>query len=148
MPEMTVRSRQDFDDRYPAQVPIQVRWGDMDAFGHVNNVHYFRYFESARIVFLESLGLSSQMTSSGIGPILASTKCRYLLPVTYPDELIAGTTISKIEKDRFTMDYALFSTRASRLAAIGNGVVVSYDYETGKKADLPADWLEALDKRS
>jgi acyl-CoA thioester hydrolase len=59
---------------FPVQVEIPVAWGDMDAFGHVNNVVYFRYFESARIACFEAVDYMASAAHSGLGPILAATE--------------------------------------------------------------------------
>ena len=65
---------------FPVQVRIPVAWGDMDAFNHVNNVVYFKWFESARIAYFEHTESMGVMRAEGIGPILASTSCRYRAP--------------------------------------------------------------------
>ena len=75
---------------FPVVTKIPVIWGDMDSFKHVNNVIYFRYFESARIQYFETLGWLKIIEKMGIGPILGSTSCRYRIPLTYPDSVFVG----------------------------------------------------------
>lgn len=116
---------------------IPVAWGEMDAMGHVNNVVYFRYFESVRIDYFDKLDLLVFQQETGVGPILASTECRYKLPLHYPDTVIAGTKILSLEEDRFVMGYEVFSTRQKRIAADGEGVIVTYDYRNNKKVNIP-----------
>ena len=60
-------------DDYPVVIELPVVWGEMDAFSHVNNIIYFRYFESARLAYVEQTGLLEYMDKTGIGPILAHT---------------------------------------------------------------------------
>jgi len=74
---------------------------------------------------------------SGIGPILSSTQCRYKIPLTYPDKITVGAKIDTIEKDRFIMKYAVFSHQHNKLAALGEGVLVTFDYQNNKKALIP-----------
>ena len=95
-------------------VEIPVAWGEMDAFQHVNNVVYFRYFESARIAYSVKIGLHAYREQTGIGPILGSTSCKYKLPLTYPDTVSVGARTTAIEDDRFTMQYAIVSHRTER----------------------------------
>jgi acyl-CoA thioester hydrolase len=123
---------------YPVAIEIPVAWGEMDAFQHVNNVAYFRYFESVRIAYFERADALADMARSGQGPILAETSCRYRLPLTYPDRLTAGARVSAVGEDRFTMEYAVASAKAGRIAAEGEAVVVWYDYRSRTKAPLPA----------
>ncbi len=126
-------------DGYPIVLEIPVAWGEMDSFQHVNNIVYFRYFESARILYSEKLGLHALRAETGIGPILASTSCKYKLPLTYPDTVSVGTKITAIEEDRFSMKYVVVSHKHQKVAAEGEGVVVMYNYREGKKTALPEE---------
>ena len=122
---------------FPVVMEIPVAWGDMDAFQHVNNTIYFRYFESVRIAYFEQIGFSELMQDTGIGPILASTQCNFRAPLTYPDTISVGASISKLQEDRVTMIYRVVSHKLQRIAAEGEGVIVSYNYDKNKKAPLP-----------
>ena len=122
---------------YPVVIEIPIAWGDMDAFQHVNNVVYFKHFESARISYFEKIKFIEVMNRTGIGPILASTQCRYKIPLTYPDKITVGAKVDTIEKDRFIMKYAVFSHKHNKLAALGEGVLVTFDYQNNKKALIP-----------
>jgi acyl-CoA thioester hydrolase len=75
---------------FPVRVTWPVAWGEMDAMGHLNNIYYFRFFETIRIRYLEEAGLTPLMAETGIGPILAETRCRFMRPVQYPDEVTVG----------------------------------------------------------
>ena len=122
---------------YPVVIEIPVAWGEMDAFQHLNNTVYFRYFESARIAYFERLNFFELMTKKSIGPILASTSCKYRIPLTYPDTVLSGAKVTKIEKDRFTMNYIVVSTKFERIAAEGEGLIMVYNYRESKKIVIP-----------
>jgi len=122
---------------YYVTTQIPVAWAEMDAFGHVNNVVYFRYFEIARIVYLERLNGLAYMEETGIGPILASTQCRFRVPLTYPDTVSVGARVHSLEADRFTMDYCVVSHRLEKVAAEGSGVIVMFDYRENAKTGIP-----------
>lgn len=128
---------------FPVIITIPVAWGEMDAFQHVNNVIYFKYFESVRIAYFEKMEMMRFMEETGIGPILASTQCRYKVPLAYPDNVSVGTRVSSVEEDRFIMDYIVVSQKHKTVAAEGEGLIVSYDYRKGAKVLLP----EALKQR-
>ena len=123
----------------PVSLSIPVQWGEMDAFEHVNNIVYFRYFESARIAYFTKMGIFGD-PSQHIGPILASTTCKFIYPLSYPDTIDATARVCEVGSDRFTMEYMVFSTQHQRLAAKGKGVIVSYDYREKRKAELPEFW--------
>lgn len=122
---------------YPVTVEIPVQWGEMDAYDHVNNVAFFRYFESARVEYLERCGFTDSYREDRIGAILHSTSCRFRRALVYPDRVVVGARVTEMETDRFTMQYCAFSRDQETVAADGTGVVVSFDYEAGEKAPLP-----------
>ena len=122
---------------YPRVIELPLEWGDMDAMRHVNNTVYFRWFESARIAYFLDVGLLQSMESTGVGPILASTDCRFRMPLEYPDTVSVGTRVPKIGDDRFQMEYVVVGHRAGQVAAQGSGLIVTYDYRAGRKAPIP-----------
>jgi acyl-CoA thioester hydrolase len=131
-------------DGYPVVIEVPVAWGEMDFFQHVNNIMYFRYFESARIAYFYKLDLIDMMTRTGIGPILASTSCRFKIPLTYPDKVHVGAKVISIEKDRFMMGYSVFSTIHQRVAAEGDGLIVTINYRDGKKLPVPKELKQRI----
>ncbi len=124
---------------FPVCFEYEVVWGDMDAFLHVNNVVYFRYFESARMRFFEMTGIDAYRTSVGIGPILGATSCKYIRPVTYPDRLWSAARYQEgsLEEDRFVMDNIVYSEEYEQPVAVGSAEVVFYDYKNLCKASIP-----------
>ena len=122
---------------FPVLIELPVAWGEMDAMGHVNNVVYFRYFESARLAYFEHVGFLAEMKRSGIGPILRSTRCDFRQALTYPDRVWVGASAGELGEDRFVMRYRIVSESSTRVAAEGDGLVVAYDYRALKKAPLP-----------
>jgi acyl-CoA thioester hydrolase len=122
---------------YPVVVEFPVAWGEMDARNHVNNTVYFRYFESARIAYFEKMDLIGYMTETGIGPILATTSCKFKIPLSYPDKVLIGAKVVRIEEDRFSMNYLIVSTKHQKVAAEGDGVIVTFNYREGKTVTIP-----------
>jgi acyl-CoA thioester hydrolase len=122
---------------YPVVIETPVAWGEMDALRHVNNIVYFRYFESVRIAYFDEVGFWGHMEETGVGPILASTQCRFRLPLEYPDTVSVGARVTSVEQDRFLMEYLVVSHRHGRVAAEGSGVIVVYDYREKRKVPLP-----------
>jgi acyl-CoA thioester hydrolase len=129
---------------FPLVIDIVVAWGDMDAMQHVNNTKYFLYFESARIAYYEKLNVWQMMKSTGIGPILASTECKFKIPLTYPDTVSVGARVQNIEEDRFLMEYCLVSHRFGKIAAQGSGLTVTFNYAEQKKVPVPKELRESI----
>jgi acyl-CoA thioester hydrolase len=122
---------------YPVVIEFPVAWGEMDAMGHVNNIVYFRYFESARIAYFEKMDLISYMTETGIGPILGEISCRFKIPLSYPDKVHIGAKVVSIQEDRFIINHLVVSAKHQRVAAEGDGVIVAFNYREGKKVTVP-----------
>lgn len=118
-------------------VQLPLAWGHMDSLSHVNNTQYFRWFEDVRMTYFEASGLFGHMTTHGVGPILARTQCRFIVPLTYPDTVHVGTRIIDVGEDRFTMLYTVVSETRDVIAAEGEGRIVIFDYNLGHKAPIP-----------
>ncbi|WP_372728151.1 acyl-CoA thioesterase [Nocardioides sp.] len=129
---------------FPVTVEVPVAWGDMDAMGHVNNVVYFRYFETARIECFAELGLGSISESDGVGPILHSASCRFRIPLTHPDTVTVGARIGDVGEDRFVMHYRAVSHRHGAVAADGESLIVTFSYANATKAPVPEQLREHL----
>jgi acyl-CoA thioester hydrolase len=124
---------------YPVVIELPVVWGEMDAYRHVNNVVYFRYFESVRVEYCRHLNWFEYERETGIGPILASIQARFRRPLTYPDRISVGARVIAIDKDRFTVDHIVVSHQQNAVTTEGHGVVVSYNHIEGKKVLLPEE---------
>jgi len=131
-------------DNCNIKIHLPVTWGEMDAFQHVNNVVYFKYFESARIAYFEETGINEYMQIHGIGPILGSTQCRFKAPLTYPDNITVATKITELSADRFTMKYVVKSDKSGRIAAEGEGTIVFFDYNTNQKHHIPIEIVKTI----
>jgi acyl-CoA thioester hydrolase len=131
-------------DGFSVVIEVPVAWGDMDAFAHVNNAVYFRWFESARIAYLDRIGFRGGDEHGGAGPILASTHCRFRRPLAYPDRVRVGARTVALDDDRFTMVYRIVSVTNGAIAADGGGVVVAFDYIKGFKTVLPSAVSHAI----
>lgn len=106
----------------------KVVWGEMDALGHLNNVVYYRYAETARIHYLENLGMFDEQSFL----VLAQASCKYILPVVYPDTLQIGVRTKKLGKTSIVFDYLFYSQNQQQTVATGEGVVVNLDHKTNK----------------
>lgn len=131
---------------FPVVVEIPIAWGDMDYFRHVNNIVFFRYFESARIEYLERIGFRELTEERSVGPILAATDCRFRRPLTWPDTVAVGARVTDVGEDRFSMEYRLVSRKSGEVAATGGGTLVSFDYAAQRKVPLPDEVRRAIEE--
>ncbi len=129
---------------FPIVIHQPVIWNDMDAYQHVNNTVYFRYFEDARMAFFEKTRVSEFKELHGIGPILASTRCDFRAPLTYPDNLHIGARVVEIAEKKFVMLYRVVSEKLNAVAAEGEGLIVYYDYQHARSCKIPDEILAAM----
>ncbi len=133
-----------FNKNYPISIEINVQWGDMDAFNHVNNVMYFRYFESARLAYFELIGVMDKSNKNTVAPILAETSCRYRLPLNYPDSLLVGARVIENHTHGFLMEYAIYSQAHQAVSSIGTGRIVMLNYNTHEKVQVSNEVLKKI----
>ncbi|WP_319783161.1 acyl-CoA thioesterase [Oceanisphaera sp. IT1-181] len=124
---------------FPVSLKIPVAWGDMDALQHVNNVVYFRYFETIRIEYFQRIGLMKLLASEQVMPVVAETSARYRRPVIFPDTLLVEAKVSEVGECGFSMSYQVTSLQQGEVTTQGSARVVMLDKNTGKKKVLTAE---------
>ncbi len=124
---------------FPVVIQLPVQWGDMDSYRHVNNVIYFRYFESSRLEYFRSLGWFEYERETGIGPILATTQARFRRPLTYPDTISVGARVVDVGEDRFTLEHRIVSHAQKAVVTEGQGSVVTYEHGAKRKVRVPEE---------
>lgn len=135
--------RQQFTDCLTiTTLPLQ--WGDQDALGHVNNVVYFRWFESARIDLLHAFPSSVRLSSDGIGPILASIRCDYRLQLHFPDTVHIGSRVARVGRTSLDVEHRVYSEKLQQDVAEGHSVLVVFDYQQQRPVRIPDDLRRRL----
>ena len=136
--------KRDLLQDYVVITELPVLWGQMDAFQHVNNTIYFRFFESARIVYGDRIGMYEFLRKDGIGPILAATSCSFIKPLRYPDTIEVGCRTVKISDSTKEQEYVIYSQQLKKLAATGAATIVAYDYNRLTKSKFPKPLIERI----
>jgi acyl-CoA thioester hydrolase len=127
--------------------PIEVRYGDLDPQGHLNNAKYLTYFEQGRIHYLRHLGLFTEGQSfMDIGVILADVHITFKKPVEWGIPVKVGVRTMKIGNKSMTVEQTVVHAETGELFAIGEVVMVAYDYHDGKSIPIPQDWREKVSK--
>ena len=129
-----------------SSVRFAVRWGEMDALGHVNNASYLRYFEESRILWSESLGL--RLDGAGEGMILLKASVTYKRQVSYPADIDIDLIAGDIGRTSFQLVNTLTITGEAAPAAVGEFVIVWFDYRTNKPQPVPAALRAVLEGKT
>lgn len=122
----------------------KVRFGDLDAMRHVNNVAFLTFFEDARLEYLSHIGGGSPMTRREFGLIFAECKINYRAPAFLGEEIRTCVRPGEIRRSSARLEFAMFAAGDERLLAEGYGIVVGYDYAAGRSMPLPDDFKAAL----
>jgi len=130
---------------YRHKTPIQIRFKDVDALGHVNNANHFTYIESARVKYFDDVAEEEVMWSKG-GIILASAKVDYKLPVFFKDKIFVYTKCSRIGNKSFDLSYLIVKEENGEeiILAEASTVLVCYDYEKGQSIFMPDAWKNKI----
>ena len=127
--------------------PIEVRYGDLDPQGHLNNAKHLTYFEQARIAYLIELGLFTKDQSfMEIGVILADVHITYLEPIYFGQKIKVGVRVPKLGNKSMTWEQNIVDSETGKELAKGEIVIVTYDYKEGKTINIPHEWRERIKK--
>ncbi len=124
------------------EMTIPIRWGDMDAMGHVNNTIYFRYLEFVRIDWMLSLGLGLQMDREGF--VIVNAFCNFIRQLEYPGDVVAKHYVANPGRSSFDAFVTLErSDEPGVLYATGGATTVWLDFAASKTLPMP-DALRAV----
>lgn len=120
---------------YAHRIQLAVRWGDMDALGHINNVKFFTYDEQVRLQYFDAIAAVVPDFWKGSGIILAKLGCDFVGQLRYPATLDIGFRISRLGRSSLDTEAAMFE--GERLIAVSRGTLVWFDYTRQKSLPIP-----------
>jgi acyl-CoA thioester hydrolase len=122
---------------------VPTRWMDNDVYGHVNNVHYYSFFDTVVNGYLIREGALDPATSAVIG-LVVETKCNYFESLSFPDEVQAGLRVARLGGSSVRYQIGLFRREAAHAAAQGHFIHVYVDRTTRRPVPLPEPLRRAL----
>jgi acyl-CoA thioester hydrolase len=122
----------------------KVSWGDMDAFGHVNNTVYLKYFESARIEYFAQIPAIGGFVAKDAIPVVATISCSFKKPVVYPDMLEMRVKVAKMGAASMEMTCDMVSSKVG-LAAQASCTIVMINPKKGGSVRIPEEWRQAIE---
>ena len=128
-------------DDFRHRTTLQVRFRDIDAFGHVNNAVFFSYVEQARIRYLLDV-LQPDVDFDRLPLILARVELDYRSPILFDEEVTVETRLDRVGRTSFGMSHRMTAGPDARLVGDVHTVLVTYDYATSRPMPVPDDWRE------
>jgi acyl-CoA thioester hydrolase len=127
------------EEKSGTELRLRIDWSELDLFGHVNNVMYFKYIQAARVHFWDQTGLSRSFEKDQLGAMLLSAQCHFKQPLFYPGNIHIRTKLGFIKNTSFGLTHSMYNEK-NELVATGEDVIVFYDYQKHHKVEIP-DWL-------
>ncbi|MEO8086115.1 MAG: acyl-CoA thioesterase [Bacteroidota bacterium] len=134
-------------EKFKHSMRLEIRFVDVDAFGHVNNAHYLTYFEQARVKYFDEI-VNWKYDWSKQGIILARAEINYKMPALFRDEIVILTRCSRIGTKSFDLEYIMVRMMDGKevLLADAISVMVAFDYSLNQSIPVPGEWREAINK--
>jgi len=133
--------------QYKFHYPIEVRFGDLDAFWHVNNARYLVYLEQARSRYMQEMGLVDGKSLWNLPLIVGDIHIRYRKPIELGDKVIVSMGVTRISGKTVTIEYEIAGEDGAPLYATAESIMVSFDYHTKKSVPVPDDLRRRFSER-
>ena len=133
------------DSRFRIEFSLRIDWSELDSYGHVNNVSFFKYIQSARVNYLELIGMKPLNRGIDIAPILASCKCDFKMPLYYPGQIVIRSRVDSIKNTSFCLIHEIMNDQG-QLSAEAQDIIVLFDFSKKKKAPIPMGVTQQIEK--
>lgn len=130
--------------QFPVKLPLRIDWSEMDMFGHVNNVSYFKYIQASRVNYWEAIGLIGIFETDKIAPILLSAGCQFKMPLHYPGNITIQASIAFIKNTSFGIYHQILN-QDNEVAAEAHDVIVMFDFNKNEKVLFPERFRKAAE---
>lgn len=132
-------------NNFPVKLPLRIDWSEMDLFGHVNNVAYFKYIQASRVNYWEVTGLAATFKDTRIGPILLSTGCQFIKPLHYPGSIVVEAGVEFMKTTSFGIHHRILN-QAGEVCAEAHDVIVTFDFNKNEKTPLQPEFKLAVER--
>jgi acyl-CoA thioester hydrolase len=127
-------------DTFHFHFPLQIRYGDLDPQGHVNNAHTVILIEQGRLAYLIQLGLWDGKDFSNLGLIVADVHVAYLAPILLGQNVQIGVRVARLGNKSLTMEYLISDQDTGQALAKAETVMVAFDYHNHQSMVISAEW--------
>ncbi len=126
------------EENFAVELRLRIDWCELDYFGHVNNVSFFKYIQSARVNYWDQVGITQTHLDTRIGPMLASCQCDFRQPLFYPGDVLIQSRIDFIRNTSFSIVHRLLNAQGACVAE-ARDIMVMFDFNLNQKIAFPND---------
>jgi acyl-CoA thioester hydrolase len=130
-------------NHFPVKLSLRIDWSEMDLFGHVNNVSYFKYIQAARVHYWELTGIADGFGAHKTGPILLSTGCNFIKPLFYPGNIIVESRMEFMKNTSFGLHHRIRNGQ-DEIVAEAHDVIVNFDFNKNEKTPISDEFRKAV----
>jgi acyl-CoA thioester hydrolase len=128
---------------HSTSIELRIDWSEIDSYGHINNLAIMKYIQTARVNYLEKIGMLPLNADTSIGPILAATSCQFKTQLYYPGRVFVSTGVDHIKNTSFHMNHSVFN-EAHEIVAEARDVLVMFDFGKNTKHAIPSVFRERI----
>jgi len=133
------------ENQFHIQLKLRIDWSELDYFGHVNNVSFFKYIQASRVNYWDRIGLTKSHRETNIGPMLVSCKCDFKKPLFYPGEVTIYARVDFIKNTSFGISHRLVNEN-QEIVAEALDIIVMFDFTQNEKVTFPNPLKEIISK--
>ena len=126
------------------QLKLRIDWSDLDMFGHVNNVSYFKFIQASRVNYWQHHGIDVTQKPEPIGMMLASCTCKFLKPLFFPGDVTIAVSLDFIKNTSFGLRHELLNNQ-NELVAEAHDVAVMFDFSKNEKTLIPDEMRKLME---
>ncbi len=126
------------------RMPVQIRFSDVDRYGHVNNNAYFAYYDLGKQEYLYKV-LKADYRTSDIVPVIANINADFILPIFYGDDIVVETRVAHIGHKSFVLHQRAVNTGKNLVVCQCSTVMVCFNLKTQESADIPDSYRQAIE---
>jgi len=127
------------EKKFPVKLELRIDWSELDYYGHVNNVSFFKYIQAARVNYWDQIGLTQSHRETNTGPMLVSCKCDFKHPLFYPGQVVIHSRIAFIKNTSFGFCHQMVDDK-NKIVAESEDVMVMFDFNKNEKVIFPVEF--------
>jgi acyl-CoA thioester hydrolase len=129
---------------FTVELNLRIDWSDLDYFGHVNNISFFKYIQASRVNYWDRIGLTKSHRETNVGPVLASCKCDFKQPLFFPGQITIFSRVDFIKNTSFSICHRIINEKG-QIAAEAQDIIVMFDFNKNEKISFPKDLKKSIE---
>ena len=132
------------EHRYRHRCELQIRFNDVDAFGHVNNSVYFQFYDTGKSAYFYEV--NGSLAADGLGVVIANVNCTFITPIEFGEPIAVETQVSSVGEKSFTMKQRIINTSTGEVKSYATSIMVAFDIRKKASVEITPLWLDNLSK--